>query len=83
MQSAAAIIPAINAGTNRCAFAPPMAFKVRVGATGSARGARCACAIVGAKPAHDTRSGSCREGRLSLAVFCLVGRVFACSGPLS
>jgi len=58
MLSAPATIPATNAGTFRWAFTPPMAFRVRVDDTRSARPARCASAIVGAKPAHDTRLGS-------------------------
>jgi len=58
MQSAPATIPATSAGTFRCALTPPMAFKVSVDDTRSAKPARCASAIVGAKPAHDTRLGS-------------------------
>src|SRR5680860_1506333 len=58
MQSAPATIPATSAGTFRCAFTPPSDFNVRVSATRSPRPARCASAIVGANPAHETKLAS-------------------------
>jgi len=58
MLSAPATIPATSAGTFRWALTPPLAFNVRVSATSSPRPARCANAMVGASPAHDTRFGS-------------------------
>lgn len=58
MQSAPATIPATSAGTFRCAFTPPSAFNVRVSTTRSLSPARCASAIVGANPAHETKLAS-------------------------
>src|SRR5680860_1416478 len=47
-----------SAATFRCAFTPPSDFNVRVSATRSPRPARCASAIVGANPAHETKLAS-------------------------
>jgi len=58
MLSAPATIPPITPGIFRWAFAPPWAARVSLLATSSARPHRCARAMTGATPAHDTRFGS-------------------------
>ena len=58
MLSAPATIPATSAGTFTWAFTPPLAFNVNVSTTSSPSPARCAKAIAGTSPAHDTRLGS-------------------------
>jgi hypothetical protein len=65
IESAPATIPATSAGTFRWAFTPPTAFRVRVDDTRSVRPARCANAIVGAKPAHDTKLGSSKVAEMA------------------
>src|ERR1035437_4561141 len=49
----------------RCAFTPPLAFRVSVEDTRSVRPARWASAIVGARPAHDTRLGSSKVAEMA------------------
>ena len=65
IEFAPATIPATSAGTFKCAFTPPTAFKVSVEDTRSVRPARYANAIVGAKPAHDTKFGSSKVAEMA------------------
>jgi len=65
MESAPATIPATNAETFRCAFAQRSAFRVRVSATESVTSARCASAMAGATPLHDTRLGSSKTAEMA------------------
>ena len=67
------VIDAVRAGDHprdqswdpRWAFAPPAPFRVSAADTRSARPARWANAIVGAKPAHDTRFGSSKTAEMA------------------
>ncbi len=58
IESAPATIPAISAGTFRCAFALPLAVSISLSKTSSASPQRCANATTGTSPPYDTRFGS-------------------------